>query len=61
MTKCIISQKEQVAILEAYRKMRKSHRAGTPFFMLVQYVPVGINGGKAICRPVSAPVVSSGK
>lgn len=59
MAPCNVSQKEQVDILEAYRKMRQEHSSDRPFFMLVQYVPIGKSGGKVVCRPVLSPVISN--
>jgi len=59
MNKPDISQKEQVDILQAWRQCRKEHSSGRPFFMLVQWVPVGANGGgRVVCRPVMSPVNS---
>jgi len=55
MTNCIITQKEQTDILKAYRKMRESQSNDRPFFLLVQYVPIGKSGGRVVCRPVLSP------
>jgi len=60
MNKPDISQKEQVDILQAWRQCRKEHSSGRPFFMLVQWVPIGVNGGgRVVCRPVMSPVQQS--
>jgi hypothetical protein len=51
------SQKEFEDILKAWRQCRKEHSSGRPFFMLVQWVPIGANGGgRVVCRPVLSPV-----
>lgn len=56
MTQCIITKQEQVEILKAYRQMREQHSNDRPFFLLIQYVPIGKNGGRVVCRPVLSPV-----
>ena len=61
MAQCIVSQTEQIDLLKAYKEMRERHSNDRPFFMLIQYVPIGKSGGKVVCRPVLSPVVSNGK
>lgn len=57
MEQITFSQKEQVDLLLAWRQCRKEHSAGRPFFMLVQWVPIGANGGgRVVCRQVMSPV-----
>jgi len=57
MSNTQISQKEFEDILKAWRQCRKEHSSGRPFFMLVQWVPVGANGGgRVVCREVNSPV-----
>lgn len=52
-----ISQKEFEDILKAWRQCRKEHSSGRPLFMLVQWVPIGANGGgRVVCRPVMSPI-----
>lgn len=51
------TQTELVELLQAWKQCRKEHTAGRPFFMLVQWVPVGANGGgRVVCRMVMSPV-----
>lgn len=55
--KIIIPQKELVELLQAWKQCRKDHTSGRPFFMLVQWVPIGANGGgRVVCRQVMSPV-----
>lgn len=57
MSKPQITQKEFEDILKAWRQCRENHSSGRPFFMLVQWVPVGNNGGgMTVCREVASPV-----
>lgn len=56
MSKPQISQKEFEDILKAWRQCRENHSPGRPFFMLVQFVPVGNGSGKVVCREVMSPV-----
>lgn len=57
MSDCQPTQKEFEDILKAWRQCRKEHSSGRPFFMLVQFVPVGKDGGKVVCRRVDSPVI----
>lgn len=56
MGNCQPTQKEFEDILKAWRQCRKEHSSGRPFFMLVQFVPVGKDGGRVVCRPVMSPI-----
>lgn len=53
----VISQKEMLNVLQAWKQCRREHSTGRPFFMLVQWVPVGGDGGgKVVCRKIMSPI-----
>lgn len=59
--KCPVSQRELIEILEAWKQCRESSNSSQPFFMLIQWVPIGKNGGRVVCRPVSMPITQNDK
>lgn len=50
-----ITQKEFEDLCKAWKQARFDHSSNKTFFMLVQWVPIGSNGGKIVCRQVSSP------
>jgi len=56
-----ISPKEYKDLLEAWKQMRQNNKSSQSFFMIVQWVPVGTNGGRLVCRPVEGPIDTEAK